>query len=63
MGTLKTLLEWNKNYAPTNIEIQVNNYLSKNGYGRNPFVDHPEYANRIWNKSGIVTSEEQIEDF
>lgn len=63
MGTLKTLLEWNKTYAPTNIEIQVNNYLSKNGYGRNPFVDHPEYANRIWNKSGIVTSEEQIEDF
>ncbi len=63
MGTLKTLLEWNKTYAPTNIEIQVNNYLSKNGYGRNPFVDHPEYANRIWNKSGIVTSEGQIEEF
>ncbi len=63
MGTLKTLLEWNKAYAPTKIEIQVNEYLSKNGYGRNPFVDHPEYANRIWNKSGIVTSEAEIEDF
>ncbi len=63
MGTLKTLLEWNKTYAPTKIEIQVNNYLSNNGYGRNPFVDHPEYANRIWNTSGVVTSESQIETF
>ncbi len=63
MGTLKTLLEWNKEYAPTKIEIQINNYLSKNGYGRNPFVDHPEYANRIWNTSGIVSSEKDIEKF
>lgn len=63
MGTLKTLLEWNKKYAPTKIEMQINNYLSDNGYGRNPFVDHPEYANRIWNTSGIVSSEKDIESF
>ena len=44
MGTLSTLLAWNTTYAPTPIEIQINNYLSSNGYGRNPFVDHPEYA-------------------
>ncbi len=63
MGTLKTLLEWNKKYEPTKIEKQINNYLSKNGYGRNPFVDHPEYANRIWNTSGVVSSVEAIEEF
>lgn len=63
MGTLKTLLEWNKKYAPTKIEKQINNYLYKNKYGRNPFVDHPEYANLIWNTSGIVTSETAIEEF
>ncbi|MBO4703603.1 MAG: endonuclease, partial [Bacilli bacterium] len=28
MGTLSTLLAWNTTYAPTPIEIQINNYLS-----------------------------------
>ena len=54
MGTLSTLLAWNTAYAPTQIEIQVNNYLSNNGYGRNPFVDHPEYASYIWNNNGLI---------
>jgi len=54
MGTLSTLLTWNATYAPTPIEIQVNNYLSDNGYGRNPFVDHPEYANYIWDSNGLI---------
>ena len=54
MGTLSTLLTWNATYAPTQMEIQINNYLSKNGYGRNPFVDHPEYATYIWNSNGLI---------
>ena len=54
MGTLSTLLAWNTTYAPTPIEIQINNYLSENGYGRNPFVDHPEYANYIWDRNGLI---------
>lgn len=57
MGTLSTLLAWNTTYAPTPIEIQVNNYLSNNGYGRNPFVDHPEYASYIWNNNGLIGGE------
>ena len=57
MGTLSTLLAWNTTYAPTPIEIQVNNYLSNQGYGRNPFVDHPEYASYIWNNSGLIGGE------
>ena len=57
MGTLSTLLAWNSAYAPTPIEIQINNYLSDNGYGRNPFVDHPEYANYIWNSNGLLGGE------
>lgn len=55
MGTLKTLLKWNLQYQPTAIEIQINNYLDKNGYGRNPFVDHPEYAKFIWDDNGVLT--------
>ena len=54
MGTLSTLLAWNTAYAPTQIEIQINNYLSNNGFGRNPFVDHPEYASYIWNNNGLI---------
>ena len=54
MGTLSTLLAWNTAYAPTPIEIQINNYLSDNGYGRNPFVDHPQYANYIWDNNGLL---------
>ena len=57
MGTLSTLLTWNNTYAPTPIEIQINNYLSNNGYGRNPFVDHPEYASYIWNNNGLLGGE------
>jgi endonuclease I len=57
MGTLSTLLTWNNTYAPTPIEIQINNYLSNNGYGRNPFVDHPEYASYIWDRNGLLGGE------
>lgn len=57
MGTLSTLLAWNTTYAPTPIEIQINNYLSNNGYGRNPFVDHPEYASYIWDNNGLLGGE------
>ena len=57
MGTLSTLLAWNAAYAPTPIEIQVNEYLSSNGYGRNPFVDHPEYASYIWDNNGLIGGE------
>ena len=57
MGTLSTLLTWNTTYAPTPIEIQINEYLSNNGYGRNPFVDHPEYANYIWDRNGLIEGE------
>ena len=57
MGTLSTLLAWNLTYAPTPIEIQVNNYLTDHGYGRNPFVDHPEYAAYIWDNNGLLGGE------
>ena len=57
MGTLSTLLAWNLTYAPTPIEIQVNNYLTNHGYGRNPFVDHPEYAAYIWDNNGLLGGE------
>ena len=56
MGTLKYLIQWNRKYAPTEIEIRINNYLYEEGYGRNPFVDNPEFAEYIWNENGLVNS-------
>lgn len=56
MGTLKTLLEWNSTYQPTDFERTVNERYYKMGYARNPFVDHPEYANFIWDNNGLRTT-------
>lgn len=56
MGTLKELLKWNAQYPVTKMEKQINEYLASEGYGRNPFVDHPEYANQIWDFNSIRTS-------
>ena len=56
MGTLKTLLKWNRQYQPSAFEKLVNERLDKYGYRRNPFVDHPEYAEYIWDDNGVRTS-------
>ena len=48
MGNLETLLKWNINYPVTQREKNRNEgaeYLQGN---RNAFVDHPEYACKIW---------------
>lgn len=48
MGNLETLIKWTINYPVTQREKNRNEgaeYLQGN---RNPFVDHPEYACKIW---------------
>ncbi len=48
MGNIETLLKWNRDYAVTDREKNRNEgaeYLQGN---RNAFVDHPEYACKIW---------------
>ena len=56
MGTLKTLLEWNNKYQPTDFEKTVNERYAKMGYARNPFVDCPDFANYIYDANGYRTS-------
>lgn len=54
MGNLITLLKWNRDYEVTQRENNRNNgaeYLQGN---RNAFVDHPEFACKIW---GTVNDE------
>lgn len=53
MGTLKTLLAWNRTYAPSQFEKAVCDRYDKMGYARNAFVDHPEYADYIYDDDGI----------
>lgn len=48
MGKLSTLLEWNEADPVDAFEIQRNNRIYEYQGNRNPFIDHPELAARIW---------------
>ncbi|MGM9858919.1 MAG: Ig-like domain-containing protein [Bacilli bacterium] len=49
IGKLSTLLKWHFEEPPTEWEINRNNEVaSRWHHNRNPFVDHPEYAARIY---------------
>jgi uncharacterized protein YjdB len=48
MGKLSTLLKWNLQYPVTRAETYRNEYCATQNYARNPFIDHPEWANYIW---------------
>lgn len=56
MGRLDRLIEWNNKYPVTDQEKRRNEYLYKEGFGRNPFIDYPDFANYIWDKQGLRTS-------
>ncbi len=47
-GKLSTLLSWNNAYPPTDWERRRNDRVEQCQGNRNPFIDHPEYADLIW---------------
>ncbi len=50
MGRMSVLLEWNRIDPPDAFEQRRNQRIFDAWQGnRNPFVDHPEYADAIWN--------------
>lgn len=65
MGKLSDLLEWNLQYPPTTSETASaelrceqnrNNVIQEKYQGnRNPFIDHPEYACKIWGTTNSAT--------
>lgn len=69
MGKLSDLLKWNLEYLPdtsedATLELKVeqfrNNAIATRSDlqgNRNPFIDHPEYACRIWGKTNATTRE------
>ncbi len=54
---LALMLQWHNQDPPSPLEIDRNNAISLTSYqgNRNPFIDHPEYANLIWD--GTCTGE------
>lgn len=50
-GKLSTLLEWHTQDPVDNWERRRNDIIYKKFQGnRNPFIDHPEYVDKIWHK-------------
>ncbi|MEA3504118.1 MAG: endonuclease [Bacteroidota bacterium] len=60
-GKLSTLLQWNEQDPVDDFEANRNEVVFGYQQNRNPFIDHPEFANKIWNyNTGIsdITAEE-----
>ena len=67
MGKLSDLLEWNLAYLPTTSSTASTAYRVEQNRNeviyshpdlqgnRNPFIDHPEYACRIWGGTNSTT--------
>lgn len=70
MGCLSDMLEWNLQYKPSDTsftggddlarrtELNRNNVIQNHSSGqgnRNPFIDHPEYACKIWGNTNDKT--------
>ena len=48
MDSQESILKtWNKNFLPSTIEINRNNKIALYQQNRNPFVDYPQFADRI----------------
>ncbi len=55
MGKLSTLLDWNLRYNIDATENQRNEAAQSIQGNRNPFIDHPEYACKIWGDYNTAT--------
>ncbi len=51
MGNIYTLLEWNREDPPDDFERHRNDVIYSYQKNRNPFIDHPEFANLIWKRT------------
>lgn len=49
-GKLSTLLNWHHSDPVDSFEIRRNNIIFSFQNNRNPFIDHPEFAEKIWGR-------------
>lgn len=47
-GKLSTLLQWNRDFPPTDLERRRNERVFDAQSNRNPFIDNPNFADLIW---------------
>ena len=47
-GKLSVLLKWHEQDPVDEFELNRNNIIQKWQGNRNPFIDHPEWVNLIW---------------
>lgn len=52
---IETMLSWHLAYYPNENDARRNEVVYGNQHNRNPFVDHPEYAIKIWGNSSNKT--------
>ncbi len=50
-----TLRAWHKAFPPTAVEKRRNNDIYAIQHNRNPFIDHPEFVDRIYSITGSAT--------
>jgi len=55
MGKLSDLLEWNLEYDIDATELRRNEAAQTIQGNRNPFIDHPEYACKLWGSTNSST--------
>ena len=53
--SIATMLRWHLEYTPDANDQRRNEVVYTNQHNRNPFVDHPEYACRIWGRTNSTT--------
>ena len=53
--SIALMLEWHLQNPVSNREIYRNNTVHTMQKNRNPFIDHPEYACRIWGNTNSAT--------
>ncbi len=56
IGDIETLMKWHIEEPPTDQEIRRNEAVAKIQGNRNPFIDHPEYAEMIYCNNGASYS-------
>ncbi len=56
MTSVDLCLDWHEAHPVTYQDIYRNNVVFSNQHNRNPFVDHPEYADLIWGSKSIAPS-------
>ncbi|MFO7660105.1 MAG: endonuclease [Candidatus Cloacimonadaceae bacterium] len=56
-GKLATLLQWHVQDPPDAWELRRNNRIAERQGNRNPFIDRPGYAARIWTPCPLYNSE------